>query len=93
MKIDKQYRVLIPASLCNCLGIAPSSTLKITYLEDQVRLFPENLPGTEMVEFHALARLDHRHRICIGKSFIKKANLVDKELSVSAIGKTIIIRW
>lgn len=93
MKIDKQNRLLIPAILCNYVGMSPNSTLKVTYLSDQIRVFPENAPGSEMVEFHTLVRIDDKHRVCLGKSFIEKMGLKDKELTVSVVGRTIIVRW
>ena len=93
MKIDKQFRILIPASLCNCLELVPNSTMKISYRQNHVLVFSKDNHDMEMVEFQASAKLDSKHRICIGKPFIEENNLMDKELSISAIAKTIIIRW
>lgn len=93
MKIDRQYRLAIPSQLFKCLELAPNSIMKISYHENYVLIFSKDDPDMKMVEFQSSSKLDKQHRVCIGKTFVEKNNLTDKDLSISAIAKTIIIRW
>lgn len=93
MKLDIQGRLTIPISLFDYLNFTPSDSIKISYYQDHILIFRANDISMENVEFHRITHFDERHRIFIGKQFIKRANLNDKDLLIGVHGRTIVIRW